>query len=63
MGVFNFFVFIPQIVNELLLGSLAQHFFNGHIVKKNIMLGEIYMAFAGFLTYFVKDEVVLLQKK
>ena len=62
MGVFNFFVVIPQIVSGLLLGLLTQHFFSGHTVK-TLLLGGICMVFAGFLTIFVKDEAILLQKK
>lgn len=58
MGVFNFFVVIPQIVSGLLLGFFTQHFFNGHTVK-TIMLGGVCMIVAGFLTLFVKDEAIL----
>ena len=62
MGIFNFFVVIPQIVSGLLLGFLTNHFFNGHTVK-TLMLGGICMAFAGFLTIFVKDEAASLKKE
>jgi maltose/moltooligosaccharide transporter len=62
MGVFNFFVVIPQIVSGLVLGFFTQHFFNGHTVK-TIMLGGICMIIAGFLTLFVKDEAILTKKK
>lgn len=62
MGVFNFFVVIPQIVSGLVLGFFTQHFFNGHTVK-TIMLGGICMIIAGFLTLFVKDDAVLSIKK
>ncbi|MBC7655231.1 MAG: MFS transporter [Oligoflexus sp.] len=62
MGVFNFFVVIPQIVSGLVLGFFTQHFFNGHTVK-TIMLGGICMIIAGFLTLFVKDDAVLAIKK
>ena len=55
MGVFNFFVVIPQIVSGLLLGFFTQHFFNGHTVK-TLMLGGFCMILAGFLTLIVKDE-------
>jgi maltose/moltooligosaccharide transporter len=58
MGVFNFFVVIPQIVSGLVLGFFTQHFFNGHTVK-TIMLGGICMIIAGFLTLFVKDDAIL----
>ncbi|MBU1760104.1 MAG: MFS transporter, partial [Bacteroidetes bacterium] len=62
MGVFNFFVVIPQIVSGLVLGFFTQHFFNGHTVK-TIMLGGICMIIAGFLTLFVKDDAILSIKK
>lgn len=58
MGVFNFFVVIPQIVSGLLLGFFTRHFFNGHTAK-TLMLGGICMVIAGFLTYFVSDKVDL----
>ncbi|MBD3748208.1 MAG: MFS transporter [Sphingobacteriales bacterium] len=61
MGVFNFFVVIPQIVSGLLLGFFTQYFFQGHTVK-TLMLGGICMIAAGFLTLIVKDEVVLSRK-
>jgi maltose/moltooligosaccharide transporter len=54
MGVFNFFVVIPQIVSGLLLGYLTQEFFDGHTVK-TIMLGGFCMILAGLLTLIVKD--------
>ena len=62
MGVFNFFVVIPQIVSGLVLGFFTQHFFNGHTVK-TIMLVGICMIIAGFLTLFVKDDAILSIKK
>ena len=55
MGVFNFFVVIPQIVSGLLLGFFTQYFFNGHTVK-TLMLGGFCMILAGFLTLIVKDD-------
>ena len=62
MGVFNFFVVIPQIVSGLLLGFFTQHFFNGHTAK-TLMLGGICMVIAGFLTYFVNDNADLSLNK
>ena len=56
MGVFNFFIVIPQIVSGLLLGFVTLHFFEGHTVK-TIMLGGFCMVLAGILTLLVKDEV------
>jgi maltose/moltooligosaccharide transporter len=55
MGVFNFFVVIPQIVSGLLLGYFTQAFFNGQTVK-TIMLGGFCMILAGLFTLIVKDK-------
>lgn len=54
MGVFNFFIVIPQIVSGLLLGYVTSNFFSGHTVK-TLMLGGFCMILAGVLTLFVKD--------
>ncbi|MFA9216687.1 MAG: MFS transporter [Sphingomonadaceae bacterium] len=54
MGVFNFFIVIPQIVSGLLLGFVTKHFFAGHTVK-TVMLGGLCMVIAGVLTLIVKD--------
>ena len=54
MGVFNFFIVIPQIVSGLLLGFVTKHFFAGHTVK-TVMLGGLCMVVAGALTLAVKD--------
>jgi maltose/moltooligosaccharide transporter len=56
MGVFNFFVVIPQIVSGLLLGYITSNFFGGHTVK-TLMLGGFCMILAGVLTLFVRDVV------
>ena len=55
MGLFNFFVVIPQIVSGLLLGWMTTHFFGGHTVK-TLMLGGACMILAGILTLFVTDK-------
>jgi maltose/moltooligosaccharide transporter len=54
MGVFNFFVVIPQIVSGIVLGFFIKHFFNGHAAS-TLALGGISMALAGVLTLLVKD--------
>jgi maltose/moltooligosaccharide transporter len=54
MGLFNFFVVIPQIVSGLLLGWMTTHLFGGHTVK-TLMLGGACMILAGILTLFVTD--------
>ena len=55
MGLFNFFVVIPQIVSGLLLGFVTKHFFAGHTVK-TLMLGGACMLVAAVLTLFVTDK-------
>ncbi|OON60857.1 MFS transporter [Massilia sp. KIM] len=55
MGLFNFFVVIPQIVSGLLLGFITKHFFAGHTVK-TLMLGGACMVIAAVLTLFVTDK-------
>ncbi len=54
MGVFNFFIVIPQIVSGLLLGLITKNFFDGHTVK-TMVLGGVCMILAGLLTLLVKD--------
>ncbi|GJI96009.1 sugar transporter [Duganella caerulea] len=54
MGVFNFFIVIPQIVSGLLLGYVTKYWFAGHPVK-TLMLGGVCMVMAGALTLAVRD--------
>src|SRR5574343_42641 len=54
MGVFNFFIVIPQIVSGLLLGFVTKHLFAGHTVQ-TVMLGGVCMIVAGVLTLIVRD--------
>jgi maltose/moltooligosaccharide transporter len=54
MGVFNFFIVIPQIVSGVLLGFVTKHWFMGHTVK-TLMLGGVCMVVAGVLTLAVRD--------
>jgi maltose/moltooligosaccharide transporter len=55
MGLFNFFVVIPQIVSGLLLGFFTKHFFGGHTVL-TLVLGGACMMLAAVLTLFVTDK-------
>ena len=54
MGVFNFFIVIPQIVSGLLLGFMTKHLFMGEAVK-TLMLGGVCMLVAAVLTLSVQD--------
>lgn len=55
MGLFNFFVVIPQIVSGLLLGFVTRQFFDGHTVQ-TLVLGGACMFIAALLTLFVTDK-------
>ena len=54
MGIFNFFIVIPQIVASAILGLLVKNVFGGHAIYA-IVLGGASMVLAGLLTLFVKD--------
>jgi maltose/moltooligosaccharide transporter len=55
MGVFNFFIVIPQIVAATILGYCTLHFFSGNTMN-TITLGGVSMVFAGILSLWVKDD-------
>jgi maltose/moltooligosaccharide transporter len=55
MGVFNFFIVIPQIVAATILGYFTMHLFSGNTMY-TIALGGISMILAGILTLWVKDD-------
>jgi maltose/moltooligosaccharide transporter len=55
MGIFNFFIVIPQILAATLLGVLTRHLFNGNAIM-TIVVGGVSMILAGFLTLRIKDK-------
>ncbi len=54
MGVFNFFIVIPQIVAAAILGFFVKHFFNEQGIYA-LVIGGVSMVIAGFLNFVVKD--------
>ncbi|QBE64688.1 MFS transporter [Pseudoduganella lutea] len=56
MGLFNFFVVIPQIIAGVVLGFVIRHAFDGHAAK-TLVLGGVSLLVAAALTVFVKDNV------
>ncbi|MCH2213974.1 MAG: MFS transporter [Flavobacteriales bacterium] len=54
MGVFNFFIVIPQIVAAGILGFLLSSFFNNESIYA-LILGGVTMILAGVMTLMVKD--------
>ncbi len=55
MGVFNFFIVIPQIVAATILGFLTIHVFEGNTML-TLVLGGGFMTLAGFLSLRVEDK-------
>ena len=55
MGVFNFFIVIPQIVAASILGFFTMKVFEANTLN-TIVLGGVAMILAGLLTLFVKDD-------
>ena len=53
MGIFNFFIVIPQILAATLLGFFTKHFFNGNAIY-TIVLGGCLMMVAALLTLRIK---------
>ena len=54
MGVFNFFIVIPQIMAATILGFLVSQLFNGEPIYA-LILGGLAMILSGLLTLRVKD--------
>ena len=55
MGIFNFFIVIPQILAATLLGVFTKHIFNGNAIM-TIVVGGCSMIIAAFLTLRIKDK-------
>lgn len=55
MGIFNFFIVIPQILAATLLGIFTKHIFNGNAIM-TIVLGGCSMIVAAILTLRIKDK-------
>jgi maltose/moltooligosaccharide transporter len=64
MGIFNFFIVLPQILAATILGAMTKHLFGGEAIYA-IVFGGVSMIIAGFLTLRVtdKDDVFALKKK
>ncbi len=55
MGIFNFFIVIPQILAASILGALVRHLFKGEAIFA-LVLGGASMVIAGIITLFVEDK-------
>jgi maltose/moltooligosaccharide transporter len=59
MGVFNFFITLPQIFNGLIGGPIVKYFYNSNAIYSLVMAG-VFLIIAAFCVRFVddKDDVV-----
>jgi maltose/moltooligosaccharide transporter len=55
MGIFNFFITLPQIVNGISGGPMVKYLFDGHAIYA-IVLGGIFMLCAAVVVVFVKEQ-------
>jgi maltose/moltooligosaccharide transporter len=54
MGIFNFFIVIPQILAASILGSMVKHLFNGNTMNA-LITGGVSMMIAALMVKFVRD--------
>ena len=54
MGIFNFFITFPQIVNGIIGGPIVKHFYNSQAVYSLVMAG-VFLFIAAFCVRFVED--------
>lgn len=62
MGIFNFFIVIPQIINALIGGPLVKYLYNDHAIYALITSGVSFLI-AAALVVKVKDVDDVIQKK
>ena len=62
MGVFNFFIVIPQIVAAAILGFFVKSFFNDQAIYA-LVIGGVSMIIAGFLSLLVNDKDDIVKNK
>ncbi|MDD3320059.1 MAG: MFS transporter [Paludibacter sp.] len=55
MGIFNFFIVLPQILAATILGSITKHLFHGNAIY-TLVFGGCSMIIAGILTLLVEDK-------
>ncbi|HEY6914523.1 MAG TPA: MFS transporter [Paludibacter sp.] len=55
MGIFNFFIVLPQILAATILGSITKHLFSGNAIY-TIVFGGCSMIIAGLMTLLVEDK-------
>jgi maltose/moltooligosaccharide transporter len=54
MGIFNFFITGPQIVNGIIGGPIVKYFYNNHAIYALIMAG-VFMFLGAISVLYVQD--------
>ncbi len=62
MGIFNFFITLPQIINGLVGGSIVKHIYNGQPIYAIFMAG-VFMLCAAVSVIYVYDPASIKIKK
>jgi maltose/moltooligosaccharide transporter len=55
MGIFNFFIVLPEILAALFFGGLVKHYLHGNLVHA-VMAGGVFMFVAAALVMFVPKQ-------
>ncbi|HEY9046691.1 MAG TPA: MFS transporter [Ohtaekwangia sp.] len=55
MGVFNFFITLPQIINGIVGGPIVKYIYGSHAIYSIVMAG-VFLLIAAFCVRFVKDQ-------
>jgi maltose/moltooligosaccharide transporter len=61
MGVFNFFIVIPQLIASAILGFVIKDFFHNQGIYA-LVIGGVSMIIAGFLNFIVKDSDMAVEE-
>lgn len=62
MGIFNFFITFPQIINGLIGGPIVKYFYNSQAIYSIVMAG-VFLIIAAFCVRFVEDRDDLVAEK
>jgi maltose/moltooligosaccharide transporter len=62
MGIFNFFIVIPQIINGLIGGIIVRDYCNNYPIKY-VMIGGIFFLLAAAFTFRIKEPLFNEKKK
>jgi maltose/moltooligosaccharide transporter len=60
MGIFNFFIVLPEIIAALTFGPLVKNFLGGNLVHA-VMAGGVFMLIAALLVQFIQEESTELE--